>query len=278
MLSSGIEAAVDEAIRAVAAEEALSRFRRLSPAEVAEKTGPRDLVTVADRAIEERLTTALTAMLPGSLVIGEEAVHADRRRLDGLGGDAPVWIVDPIDGTANFVRGQAEFATLVSLARHGTLLASWTYLPVPGLMAVARRGEGAVLNGEPMRTAAGQPDDEVLLMASARPASLSEEQHERFYGIGPAQGVKACASGSAGCDYLDVARGDIDAVSYVFDNPWDHSAGILLVAEAGGTVLDARGEPFRMAGGALPFTAARDAATARRIVGLLAAPLRAEPV
>jgi fructose-1,6-bisphosphatase/inositol monophosphatase family enzyme len=137
-------------------------------------------------------------------------------------------------------------------------------------MAVARRGQGALLDGAPVRTRGGA-DDDILLMASARPANLTAGQRSRFYGLGPGHGVKACASGSAGCDYLDVARGELDAVSYVYDNPWDHSAGILLVAEAGGSVLSAGGGPFRMAGGPLPFVAARDEATAQRVLGLMAA-------
>jgi fructose-1,6-bisphosphatase/inositol monophosphatase family enzyme len=267
--ADSVSDAVEETIRTVVAQEALPLFGRLADSDISQKTGPLDLVTVADRRVEERLTQALTALLPGSLVIGEEAVHAAPGLLGALLGDTPVWIIDPIDGTSNFVRGEPSFATLVTLARGGELLASWTCQPVLGRMAVARRGQGALIDGAPVRTRSGA-DDEVLLMASARPAHLTAEQNSCFYGLGPAHGVKTCASGSAGCDYLDVARGDLDAACYVYDNPWDHSAGILLVAEAGGTVLSAGGGAFRMAGGALPFVAARDEAAARRVLRLLA--------
>lgn len=264
---------VEALIRGVVAEEATPRFGKLSEGDVSEKKGPLDLVTVADRRVEARLTEALTALLPGSAVIGEEAVHADPTLKDALLGDDPVWIIDPIDGTSNFVRGDPSFVTLVALARGGELLASWIHHPVSGRMAVARRGEGALLDGQPLRIAAGEPEGPQgpVLMASARPEHLTGEQYERFYGLGPEHGVKACASGSAGCDYLDVARGQLDAVTYVYDNPWDHSAGILLVAEAGGTVLGSAGRPWRMADVDRSFTAARDAATARRVAGLLRA-------
>jgi fructose-1,6-bisphosphatase/inositol monophosphatase family enzyme len=265
-----MHADVEALIRDVVAEEAIPRFGRLAEGEVREKKGPLDLVTVADRRVEERLTAALCGLLPGSVVIGEEAVYADPSLKDALAGDEPVWIIDPIDGTSNFVRGDPSFVTLVALAHGGELLASWIHHPVSGWMAVARRGEGALLDGEPLRIAVGEPVGPVL-MASARPAHLTGEQYERFYGLGPAHGVKACASGSAGCDYLDVARGQLDAVAYVYDNPWDHSAGILLVAEAGGTVLGAAGRPWRMADGARPFTASRDTATAHRVAALLRA-------
>jgi fructose-1,6-bisphosphatase/inositol monophosphatase family enzyme len=267
-------ATVEALIRDVVAEEATPRFGKLADADVTEKKGPLDLVTVADRRIEERLTEALAALLPGSAVIGEEAVHADPSLRDALLGEDPVWIIDPIDGTSNFVRGVPSFVTLVALAQGGELLASWIHHPVSGRMAVARRGEGALLDGEPLRLTPpnGGEAAEVLHMASARPEHLTAEQYDRFYGLGPAHGIKACASGSAGCDYLDVARGQLDAVTYVYDNPWDHSAGILLVAEAGGAVLRADGSgPWRMADGAQPFAAGRDAVAARRVAGLLSA-------
>lgn len=271
-LSEQTCAAVEDVIRTVVAQEALSRFGRLSGGEVQQKKGPLDLVTVADRRVEERLTAALTMLVPGSAVIGEEAVHADRSLLDALRGDAPVWIIDPIDGTGNFVRSHPSFVTLVALAARGELLASWTYQPVSGRMATARRGEGALLDGEPLILAPRRDDpvaaDEVLLVSSARPEHLTAEQHRRLYGLGAEHGVKACASGSAGCDYLYVARGQLDAVSYVYDNPWDHAAGLLLVAEAGGAVLGVSGEAWRMADGAVQFAAARDEATVRRVVGL----------
>lgn len=83
---------VEALIRDVAAQEALSRFGKLSDADISEKKGPLDLVTVADRRVEERLTAALAALLPGSVVIGEEAVHADPSLRDALLGEAPVWI------------------------------------------------------------------------------------------------------------------------------------------------------------------------------------------
>jgi fructose-1,6-bisphosphatase/inositol monophosphatase family enzyme len=85
-------------------------------------------------------------------------------------------------------------------------------------------------------------------------------------------GVEPRACGSAGLEYLSIAAGSLDAVAFSWELAWDHAAGLLLVAEAGGVDLTLDGGRFRIAGGnALPFTAARDAGTARRILGLLAA-------
>ncbi|GAA3076992.1 hypothetical protein GCM10020254_21260 [Streptomyces goshikiensis] len=121
--------AVEEAVRKAAAVEIMPRFRQLADHEVDEKSGPHDLVTVADRKAEEHLTAALTRLLPGSAVVGEEAVHADPAVYGALRADAPVWIVDPVDGTRQFVNGDPAFCTLVALAVRGEILASWTFAP-----------------------------------------------------------------------------------------------------------------------------------------------------
>src|SRR5215475_330010 len=91
-------AEVERVIRAVARDEILPYFGGLESGHIAEKA-PGDLVTVADRAAEEALTEALSRLVPGSVVVGEEAVADDPATLRRLGGDAPVWVVDPVDGT-----------------------------------------------------------------------------------------------------------------------------------------------------------------------------------
>ncbi|MFC4961859.1 inositol monophosphatase family protein [Streptomyces mauvecolor] len=266
---AGDMAAVEEAVRKAAAAEIMPRFRQLAAHEIVEKNGPHDLVTVADRLAEEHLTASLTAILPGSVVVGEEAVHADPAVYDALRGDAPVWIVDPVDGTRQFVRGEAGFCTLVALAHRGELLASWTYAPALDEMAVAIRGRGATLNGEPLH--AGSPDPGAILeVATSHPDYTTPEQKRALLGL-RTEGVQPRPCGSAGLEYLAIARGELDALAFSWEYAWDHAAGLLLVAEAGGAQTTIAGEPFRIAGGnALPFTAARDAATAERMRGLLA--------
>ncbi|MGW6461793.1 inositol monophosphatase family protein, partial [Streptomyces sp. NPDC055078] len=147
---------VEEAIRKAAAAEIMPRYRQLAAHDIVEKDGPHNLVTTADRRAEEHLTASLTALLPGSVVVGEEAVHADPSIYEALRGDAPVWIVDPVDGTRQFVRGERGFCTLVALARRGELLASWTYAPVLDELAIAVRGLGARLDGALLRS--GEPE------------------------------------------------------------------------------------------------------------------------
>ncbi|CAL9397461.1 3'(2'),5'-bisphosphate nucleotidase CysQ [Streptomyces sp. enrichment culture] len=260
---------VEDAVRKAAAAEIMPRFRRLAAHEVDEKSGPHDLVTDADRKAELYLTQALGALLPGSVVVGEEAVHANPATYEAIQGDAPVWIIDPVDGTRQFVHGDDGFCTLVALARHGKLLASWTYAPARDQLATAVRGQGAFLNGE--RLYAGPPEPgRDLRVATSHPDYTTDDQKRALLGL-RTEGVAPRACGSAGLEYLAVARGDSDGTAFSWEAAWDHAAGLLLVEEAGGAHLTLTGEPFRITGGnSLPFTAARDAATARRIAALLA--------
>jgi fructose-1,6-bisphosphatase/inositol monophosphatase family enzyme len=266
MVNAELQTEVEDTLRRVAAEEILPRWRQLAAADISQKTGPGDLVTVADREAEARLTEALTSLLPGSVVVGEEAVHADPQVLERLHGNEPVWIVDPLDGTANFVAGTPEFATLVALALEGEVLASWTYVPKLGLMATARRGNGAYVNGARVHTSP-PVEGEVLRISTSQDSFVTEQHRRQLAGLGTDKmSVRECRC--AGLEYLELARGGIDAVAFTWEAPWDHAAGLLLTTEAGGASRTAAGEPFRITGGnALPFSIARDEPTARRVVG-----------
>lgn len=248
----------------VAYDEVLPRFGALTDADVTEKK-PGDLVTIADRKAEERLTEGLTALLPGSVVVGEEAVHADPKALGRLGGDEPVWIVDPVDGTANFVRGDERFCMLVALAQAGKVLASWTYAPRLGLLATARQGHGALYNGRPARVPeqppaqagkGGKGDKARPRLRLTHPTYLDPE-HDTLLERLRTPEFAVEPSTSAGIEYLDLVRGEGDAVVYTWEYPWDHAAGLLLLAEAGGVAANVDGSPFSLTGGnALPLVAA----------------------
>ncbi|GAA1934129.1 inositol monophosphatase family protein [Streptomyces sodiiphilus] len=271
MIDEQLAAQVEQAVRKAAEEEIVPRWRQLAEHEIARKTGPHDLVTVADRYAEVHLTSALTELLPGSLVVGEEGVHENPEEYRALSGPDPVWIIDPIDGTRQFVRGEEGYGCLVALARGGVLEASWTYAPALGLMAVARRGAGAWLNGERLRAGSPAPG-QVLEVACSHPDYTTVAQKRALSRLWDDPLVAPRPCGAAGLEYLRIARGRLDAVAFSWESAWDHAAGLLLVAEAGGAHLTLDGGPFRLAGdNALPFTAARDEATARRILGLLAA-------
>ncbi len=173
---------VEEAVRKAAATEIMPRFRGLAAHEVDQKSGPHDLVTDADRRTERYLTDVLGPLLPGSVVVGEEAVHVDPEVYEAIQGDAPVWIVDPVDGTRQFVHGDPGFCTLVALARRGVLLASWTYISATDQLATAVRGRGAFLDGE--RLHAGSPDPaRDLQVATSHPDYTTDAQKRALAGL-----------------------------------------------------------------------------------------------
>jgi len=260
--------AVEEAVLSAVRAEVMPRWRQLAEDEVTTKTGSHDLVTVADQRAEQRLSEDLRKLLPGSVVVGEETVHAHPATYTALEGDDPVWIIDPIDGTRQFVAGDEGFCTLVALARRGETLGAWIHAPALGLTATARRGGGVLLDGRPLH--AGSPAEGAPLHVAVSHPDFTDESQKRALSGLHTEGVAPRDTGSAGLEYLAIARGRLDAVAYTWESAWDHAAGLLVVTEAGGAHSTVAGAPFRLAGGnALPFTAARDAATARRMVGLL---------
>jgi fructose-1,6-bisphosphatase/inositol monophosphatase family enzyme len=263
MIDARDMAEVERIIRTVADREIRPRFGRLVAADITEK-GPGDLVTVADRAAEEALTTALEAMLPGSATVGEEAAHADPEVLAATGGDAPVWIIDPIDGTHNFARHNPRFTTLVALAHRGELLGSWTFAPELELMATARAGAGAVIEGQPVRLPPAPTALRHLITSTPQHRWWSPELVARFNGV-CRTGVSLCFFDVSGLEYVELAAGRRQAMLVTWEYPWDHAAGLLLHAEAGGVSLAGAG-PFRLAGGnELPFVVAPDLALARQL-------------
>ena len=275
MISFSGLAEVEDIIRSVNETTVLPRFRSLVDAEVTMK-GPMDPVTIADREAEELLRERLTAFLPGSVVVGEEAVSENPQVLRALTGSAPVWIVDPIDGTRNFIAGSDRFSTLVALAVDGVLQASWSYAPVLGRIGTALAGQGAWVDGVPARVAASS-EPAAGVAASSEPAAVATPSalpvttsHPVWWPLGYGRGVDAMkAAGfdvryfdASGIEYLDLAIGARSAMVLTWEYCWDHAAGMLLVAEAGGHVAALDGAPVRLAGGnALPFIASSDRGT-----------------
>lgn len=223
--------AVSALIREVAAEVILPRWRALAPHEISQKERG-DMVTAADHESEERLEAALTALLPGSDALGEEAAAADPGRLDYLHTADRLWIIDPVDGTNNFVRGQDKFAVMVALLWDGAVSASWIYLPASDRMAVAEHGAGAAVNGERL-TVPPTPDRAEDMTAAAHikyfPEMMRENLKSRVKSF-KANRPAFCA----GWDYLAVTEGQRDLLLYYRTFAWDHAPGSLLLAEAGG--------------------------------------------
>lgn len=221
---------VADLIATIAAEEMTPRFRRLASHDIRAKDDAGDLVTIVDEICERRLTEALSTLLPGSLVVGEEATAADPKTLARLSQDQPVWLIDPLDGTRNFARGEPEFASMVALVERDTILAAWIHDPLAGLTAMAERGQGAWQGGKRLSVADPKPIGQrrgAFNIPSSGPrkraASALATAIEHRHRI-------TCA----GRSYLDLATGALDLAIFRKLKPWDHAPGVLIHAEAGG--------------------------------------------
>ncbi|MET4697216.1 fructose-1,6-bisphosphatase/inositol monophosphatase family enzyme [Constrictibacter sp. MBR-5] len=236
---------VEALVREVAAEEIVPRFARLGTGDVVEKS-PGDLVTVADLASEKRFGAALPDLLPGSVVLGEEAVAKDAGLLSMLERDDPVWVVDPLDGTGNFSAGLPIFAVIVALVVKGRVKAGWIHDPLNGRMATALEGEGAWIDGHRVRV--GRPDDLRKLNGAVygRPFRFSEVYRGLWSG-GRGRLGQVFNPRCVGQEYLARLQGGMHFGVYTRLNPWDHAAGCLLHAEAGGHVMRFDGTPYRPA-------------------------------
>ena len=236
-----------ELLREVAEREIAPRFQQLAPSDVVAKPSvedPHDLVTAADRAAEAQLTLRLPELVPGSSVVGEEAVAADPSVLDRLRGAAPVWVVDPLDGTRNFAAGHGPFGTMVVLVERGVLLASGIYFSQGDRLFLAERGLGAYYNGERIRARTATSGEQVLagtVYVRYMPEELAEPLSARAALHHQVPGVICAAH-----EYTEVALGRKDYVSYYRLLPWDHAPGALIVREAGGVARHPDGRDYEV--------------------------------
>jgi fructose-1,6-bisphosphatase/inositol monophosphatase family enzyme len=239
MIDSGDSERVAELMRETAAAELLPRFRNLSKAEVRQKR-PGDIVTVADLASEQRLASGLAKILPGVPVVGEEAVEKDPGLLELVArpGEA-CWIVDPLDGTANFAAGRDRFAMIICLVQDTKAVAGWI-LDVPNdRLAVAQRGSGVHFDGKEVQ---GLPSARPLngfvgyKIAKSLDQQLSSAQRAR---LGTITTLRC-----AGAEYLEILAGRASFSLYRTTKPWDHAAGTLMMREAGGGAVQFGAAPY----------------------------------
>ena len=224
-----------------AAEEVLPRFRSLSEGEKRIKAGG-EVVTVADEASERRLTQRLGDLLPGSLVVGEEAAAADPRIFSRLLADDTVWLIDPIDGTSNFAQGVPVFAMMLALVERGEVCAAWIH-DVPGAQTgVAERGSGSWIDGRRLAAALAAPLGEMtgtLHAGQFGGPELRERIRAKREKLGAIRSLRC-----AGAEYLRLAAGEMHYSLFTKLMPWDHAPGVLLHAEAGGHAWTAEEQPY----------------------------------
>ncbi len=216
-----------------AGERAHSRFRR--PQEVRVK-GRGNLLTETDLEIEAFIQERLAQEFPDHAVLSEESAAETSR-------EGWAWIVDPLDGTRNFVSGIPFFCVNIALCHEGEPAVAVTYDPNHREAFWAERGGGAWVNDQPARASA-EPSLQASVLGvdlgydDLRGRALLHLVHQIFPGM---QAVRIPGSAALGIAYAACGRYDIFVHHYLF--PWDIAAGILLVREAGGTITDGDGQP-----------------------------------
>ncbi len=204
--------------------------------EINEKGGLENIVTSADIAVQHFLTARLAEILPGCGFLCEEEDFRDTT-------EEYVWIVDPIDGTANFSRGIADCCISVALSRRGELQLGVVYSPWRGELFTAERGKGAFLNGKAIRVSSRPFESGIF--CSAMCAYYKEEW------------AKLCSDvifdiymrcndlrrfGSAALEICDLAAGRAELYFEIRLQPWDYAAATLILLEAGGSICGRDGK------------------------------------
>jgi myo-inositol-1(or 4)-monophosphatase len=231
-----------DAVRQVAEEAGkilMERFGRLAAGEI-HRSGRRDVSTAADRESEAHIERRLTRLFPGTDVLGEEGLKQAGGR-PALG-ERPTWIVDPLDGTVNFVQGLPVFCVSIGLVEGGQPLLGVIHAPALGLTFLGGPGSGAFEGDRPISVSATPFLEEAILATGFAydRDRLADNNLENFVQLGlKVRGMRRM--GSAALDLAFVASGRLDGFWELHLEPWDVAAGAAIVRAAGGRVTDQRG-------------------------------------
>ena len=238
MNPSALHEAMHALLREVTGKVILPRYQKLAADEITAKAAD-DVVTIADQEAEDMLAEGLAGIadLP---IVGEEASFADASVQDRLAGDC--WIVDPLDGTRNFAKGQAPFGILIAMASGGEAHTGWIYDCLTDRFCVAHRGKGAFVNGEKI---VARPTGETPPLAAISLIFMDPARREA---------VKAAIADYRQVDipycaaeqYPRLALGVNDVSVFERTLAWDHAAGVLWLNEAGGKAARPDGSPYRV--------------------------------
>jgi len=235
------------AVRQAARERIMPRFRALSPSDISTKSGPADLVTLADTEAEAQIVAALRAAWPEAVVSGEESVAADPSARASMGSADLCVIIDPVDGTWNFAKGLAVFGVLLAVLRQGEPVFGLLYDPVMDdwIMAAPGQPTGFVTGAGLARPLATSPEARIEHMNGYMPLGLfPRESRERIVEEFP-DFLRITSLRCAAHEYRMVAQGHAEfCLSGPIPHPWDHAAGVLAVQSAGGVSRFLDGRPY----------------------------------
>ncbi|MBF9235036.1 inositol monophosphatase family protein [Microvirga alba] len=186
--------------------------------------GPQDFLTATDAEVEQLIRRRLNELLPSDAFFGEEGGGSFER---------DVWVVDPIDGTANFARGIPHFAISIAFVRNNRTEIGVVYNVMHDELYTAQRGRGAAVNGEPIRVS-GLADMRQATVEAGWSSRLPRDPYVALVDRLKAAGVNVRRAGSGTLGLAYVADGRIDAYCELHINSWDVLAGLLIIEEAGG--------------------------------------------
>jgi myo-inositol-1(or 4)-monophosphatase len=195
--------------------------------------GAQDWLTAGDGAVENYLREKLAAVFPEDAVIGEEGAKEDLAKEEAT----HVWIIDPIDGTANFARGDRNWCISIGFVINGEATIGVIHAPALDETYLAMKGKGATLNGQPIKVAATKDMGRAAIeigWSNRLPLEGYLEMVEGGFRAGAA--VKRSASGAMGLAHVACGRTDAYAERHI--NSWDVAAGIVIATEAGADVSD----------------------------------------
>lgn len=215
---------------------------------VSTKTSESDLVTDIDKRAEELIRNHILQAFPDHNILGEESVEPGTEGLTHALAETQEarhsWIIDPIDGTTNFVHGFPFFCVSIALAERGELKLGVVYDPIRDEWFVAEKGKGATLNGEPIRVSQEKVLSESLLASGFPAVARGRSKNENGFFALRREVRNIRTAGSAAMLLAYVAAGRLSGFWEIDLNVWDVAAGVLLVEEAGGRVSDTLGRPY----------------------------------
>ncbi len=207
----------------------LPYYRSLKADDIEEKS-PGDLVTIADKLSEIMISEHLADILPFAQIVGEEAAAKDPEILHNLSAKQ-CWIIDPIDGTGNYARGDGPFGIIIALAENNETVAGWMYDPIKERLCHAIRGGGAFIDNEAIYTPTEASELPLAAIATGYMSDVKSKQTlEKANGNYHITPIPMCAAEQ----YPLLALGQHHISIFERTLAWDHAAGILFLNEAGG--------------------------------------------
>lgn len=233
-------------VRRAARAEILPRFRALAPHQIDTKAGPQDLVTEADIAAEAMIARGLARMFPNALIVGEEAVAANPDLPDRIADAETAFTIDPVDGTWNYASGLATFGVILSMTRYGQPVFGMLYDPMGDDVIWAAQGEDAVMTapGRAPRRLRVSPGGGIGELVGCIPLYMLPAAQQGAVAAAFPRFRRVLNLRCSCHEFRTLAQGHVDFVLSAGLTPWDHAAGALIAARAGGHVAMLDGSAY----------------------------------